>query len=162
MNSAARIQTRMLTSCNPPAAVLATVKEISPRLRPVAMLKVSGMATMVTNAGKASVYSSHFTLGVNSVISAPTRIKAGAVANTGITVTTGENNTAARNSRATTTLLRPVRADGNASGALNVTRHRRSSRQRAKDRSNGVGEQRAAHSRYFSLFDESGLLANAD
>src|SRR6267142_6330288 len=79
MNNTVRIQSRMLTSRNFPAATFTTVKEISLRLSPVAMLKVSGIATIVTNDGKASVYSSHFTLAMDYVISAPTRISAGAV-----------------------------------------------------------------------------------
>src|SRR2546426_10976330 len=103
-----------------PAATLTTVKEISPRLNPVAMLKVSGVATMVTKAGNASVYSSHFTLAMDWVISAPTRISAGAVAKAGITATTGEKNTAARNKAATITLLIPVRAPTATPAALSI------------------------------------------
>ena len=44
------------------------------------MLNVSGMASMVTKAGRASVKSVHFTRAIDSVINPPTRINAGAVA----------------------------------------------------------------------------------
>ncbi len=44
------------------------------------MLNVSGVASSVTNAGIASVNSRHSTRPMDSVISAPTRISAGAVA----------------------------------------------------------------------------------
>ncbi|MBZ5660269.1 MAG: LuxR C-terminal-related transcriptional regulator [Acidobacteriia bacterium] len=43
------------------------VKESSPRLSPVAMLKVSGVATSVMNAGKASLQSSQRTLATESL-----------------------------------------------------------------------------------------------
>jgi len=44
-----------------PVPSLMRVKESRPRLRPVAMVKVSGVATRVRNAGKASLKSSHRT-----------------------------------------------------------------------------------------------------
>ena len=44
------------------------------------MLNVSGVATSVTKAGIASVKSLHSTRPIDSVISAPTSISAGAVA----------------------------------------------------------------------------------
>ncbi len=53
------------------------------------MLKVSGVASSVTNAGIASVKSDQITRPMDSVISAPTRISAGAVAYPGIAVASG-------------------------------------------------------------------------
>ena len=44
-----------------PVPSLTKVKESKPTLRPVAMLKVSGVATSVRNAGKASLKSSQRT-----------------------------------------------------------------------------------------------------
>src|SRR6266487_3209373 len=61
MNSAVRIQMTALISRNLPAATFTSVYEISPKLSPVAMLNVSGVATSVTNAGIASVNSFHST-----------------------------------------------------------------------------------------------------
>ena len=63
-----------------PVPILMNVKESKPRLNPVAMLKVSGVATRVIKAGNASVKSCQCTLAREAHISAPTRIKAGAVA----------------------------------------------------------------------------------
>jgi hypothetical protein len=62
---------------------LTKVKESRPRLRPVAILKVRGVATNVRNAGKASVKSSQRTRATARHMSAPTRIRAGTVAYVG-------------------------------------------------------------------------------
>src|SRR5438445_7903762 len=106
-NNPVKIQSNTLTSLHFPAATFAAAYEITPKLNPVAMLNVSGVATSVTNAGNASVNSFHSTCAIDSVISAPTNSKAGAVANAGIAAATGEKNIAARNSAATITLLNP-------------------------------------------------------
>src|SRR5260370_42476275 len=84
------------------------------------MLKVRGVARRVTNAGNASVNSVQSTLAMDWVIRAPTRIKAGAVANAGMDAANGEQSMAARNSPATTTLLRPVRAPAATPAALSM------------------------------------------
>jgi len=63
-----------------PVPILMKVKESRPRLSPVAMLNVSGVATVVMNAGNASVKSSQSTLARDAHMSAPTKIRAGAVA----------------------------------------------------------------------------------
>ena len=60
---------------------LRNVKESMPRLRPVAMLNVSGVATKVRKAGNASVKSSQWTFATAPHISAPTRMSAGTVDN---------------------------------------------------------------------------------
>ena len=93
---------------------------ITPRLNPVAMLNVSGVASMVMNAGNASVKSAHFTCAMDCVINAPTRIRAGAVAKPGMAVANGENNKATRNNAATNTLLSPVRAPAAIPAALSM------------------------------------------
>ena len=79
INSPVRIQIRGLTSRRLPLASLRKVKEIRPRLRPVAMLKVSGVATTVRKAGKASVKSSQWTRATARHLKLPTKIRAGAV-----------------------------------------------------------------------------------
>src|ERR1700722_10712739 len=63
-----------------PVPILMKVNESRPRLNPVAILKVSGVAIDVINAGNASVKSFQSTLASEAHISAPTRISAGAVA----------------------------------------------------------------------------------
>ena len=63
-----------------PVPTLIKVKESMPRLSPVAMLNVRGVATRVRKAGKASLKSSQRTRATAPHISAPTRISAGAVA----------------------------------------------------------------------------------
>src|SRR2546423_1922497 len=109
-NNPVSIQSTMLTSRYLPAPSFTMENEITPRLNPVAMLNVSGVASMVMNAGNASVKSAHFTWAMDCVINAPTRISAGAVAKLGTAVANGENNNATRNNKATNTLLSPVRA----------------------------------------------------
>ena len=47
-----------------------------PRLRPVAILKVSGVASIVMKAGTASLKSLHSMCAIDCVISAPTKISA--------------------------------------------------------------------------------------
>src|SRR6266850_1405301 len=76
----------MLTSRYFPAPSFTVENEITPRLNPVAMLNVSGVASMVINAGNASVKSAHLTCAMDCVINAPTRIRAGAVAKPGMEV----------------------------------------------------------------------------
>src|SRR6266852_9761837 len=80
--SAERTQINGLISRALPVPILMNVKESRPRLSPVAMLNVRGVATSVINAGKASLKSSQRTLATEPHISAPTRISAGAVAYT--------------------------------------------------------------------------------
>src|SRR5271170_7353224 len=120
MKRIVRIQTSALTSLNLPDASFTTVYEISPRLRPVAMLKVSGVASMVINAGKASLKSFQFTSAKDCDIKTPTKIRAGAVAYAGIAVASGEQNIARRNSPATAMLLKPVRAPAATPAALSI------------------------------------------
>ena len=84
------------------------------------MLKVSGVATSVTNAGIASVKSSHSTRAMDSVISAPTRISAGAVAYPGIAPPAARKTSPAETSPATKTLLSPVRAPAATPAALSI------------------------------------------
>src|ERR1700756_1066235 len=73
-------QIKRLISRNFPAPTLMQVNDSKPKLNPVAILKVSGVATSVRNAGKASLKSSHSILASDPHINPPTRIKAGAVA----------------------------------------------------------------------------------
>src|SRR5579864_7878363 len=120
MKSKVRIQITGLTSRNRPAATFTNVYEINPKLSPVAILNVSGVASRVTNAGIASVKSDQTTRPIDSVISAPTTIKAGAVAYPGIAVASGVKKTAKRNSPATKTLLNPVRAPAATPAALSM------------------------------------------
>src|SRR5579859_1380744 len=106
-NSPVKIHSSTLISLHFPAANFAAVYEITPKLSPVAMLNVSGVATSVTNAGNASVNSFQSTCAIDSVISAPTSTSAGAVANAGIAA-------------ATITLLNPVRAPAATPAALSM------------------------------------------
>ena len=71
---------RGLTSFRRPAKSFRKVNDNSPRLNPVAMLNVNGVAIRVRNAGIESVKSSHFSLATAPHMSAPTMIRAGAVA----------------------------------------------------------------------------------
>ncbi|BAF60541.1 hypothetical protein PTH_2360 [Pelotomaculum thermopropionicum SI] len=64
---------------------------------------------MVKNAGRASVKSSKRMLTTSPIISKPTIIRTGAVAQAGISATRGAKITAARKRSATTTAARPVR-----------------------------------------------------
>src|SRR5258708_23442541 len=90
-NNPVKIHSSTLTSLHFPAANFAAVYEITPKLNPVAMLNVSGVATSVTNAGNASVKSFHSTCAIDSVISAPTSTTTVAVANAAIAAATAEN-----------------------------------------------------------------------
>src|ERR1700722_20651373 len=74
------------------APIFKQVNESRPRLSPVAMLNVNGVATNVRNAGKASLKSSQRTFAIELHISAPTRISAGAVAYVGIAATSGSQD----------------------------------------------------------------------
>ena len=65
------IQISGLISWYRPEPTLPKVKDRRPRLSPVAMRKVSGVATTVMNAGNASLKSSHFTRAMQPHISAP-------------------------------------------------------------------------------------------
>jgi len=122
------------------------------------MLKVSGVAISVTKAGKASLNSFHSTCAMDSVINAPTRISAGAVANAGIAAATGEKNMAARNNAATIMLLSPVRAGG----TFDIAGDRGCAGQRAENGSDSIGEQRASDTRDLSVLDEPALFADAN
>src|SRR5882672_10888769 len=77
---AERTQISGLISRALPVPILMKVNERRPRLNPVAMLNVRGVATRVMKAGNASLKSSQRTLATEPHISAPTRIRAGAVA----------------------------------------------------------------------------------
>ena len=63
-----------------PDATFTIVYEINPRLSPVAMLNVRGVASIVTNAGTASLKSCQAICEIDCVIRTPTKINAGAVA----------------------------------------------------------------------------------
>src|SRR5215470_5984487 len=67
------------------------------------------MASMVRNAGIASVISPHLIEVTAPIINAPTMINAGAVAMGGIAPATGEKNIARTKSAATVTAVKPVR-----------------------------------------------------
>src|SRR3954463_2086218 len=97
MNKAVRTHSTVLISRYLPEATFTAVYAITPRLNPVAMLKVNGIATTVINAGNASVKSAHCTRAIDCIIKAPTRMSAGAVAKPGIAEAMGEQNIAARN-----------------------------------------------------------------
>jgi len=75
-----RTQISGLTSRCLPLPSFTKVNDKTPRLRPVAMLKVSGVATSVRKAGKASLKSSQRMRATAPLISTPTRTRAGAVA----------------------------------------------------------------------------------
>src|SRR5215469_192697 len=110
IKSPVRIHTSRLISRTFPDATFTTVYEINPRLSPVAILNVRGVAIMVMNAGTASLKSLHSMCAIDCVISAPTTMSAGAVAYPGMAAASGEQNMAARKKIATNTLLSPVRA----------------------------------------------------
>src|SRR5512145_1716576 len=82
---------------------------MNPSASPLAIENVSGIASMVRNAGIASVISSHLIDVTAPIISAPTMIKAGAVAIGGIAPATGAKNMARTKRAATVTAVSPVR-----------------------------------------------------
>ena len=96
------------------------VKERRPRLSPVAMLKVSGVATVVMKAGNASVKSSQSTFAKDAHMSAPTKMSAGAVAYVGTAATSGAQKIAVTNSAAIKTFPRPVLAPAATPAALSI------------------------------------------
>ena len=99
---------------------------------------------------------------MDSVISAPTTINAGAVAYPGIAAAKGAQNAASRISPRQIHVAEPGPSTCRDSrGALDVAGHRRRSGQRAENGAHGVGHQRSANPRNLSVFDESALLANS-
>ena len=84
------------------------------------MLNVSGVATSVRKAGKASVKSFHRTLATAPHMSEPTMMSAGAVAYEGMAAMTGAQNIATRKHPAITRLPRPVRAPAATPAALSM------------------------------------------
>ena len=73
------------------------------------MLNVSGIISIVRNAGTAIIGSVQAISAAFVIIMLPTRINAGAVAAEGITPTSGATNRAARNSSPVTIAVTPLR-----------------------------------------------------
>ena len=98
------------------------------------------------------------------IISAPTRISAGAVAAAGIACTKGAKNSVHRNSSPDDDAGQPgAAADGNARSALDVARHRTRAGERADDHGERVREQDPVQSRNGSVGGhESGALGDRD
>src|ERR1700693_2073914 len=115
MKSPVRTEIRGLISLRFPVEIFRNVKEIMPRLKPVAMLKVRGVATRVRKAGKASVKSFQLTLATAPHMREPTMM--GAVAKEGMAAITGAQNIAAMKNPEITRLPRPVRAPAANPGA---------------------------------------------
>ena len=90
------------------------------RFNPGAMLKVTGVAMAVINAGNASVKSSQSILASDAHMSAPTRMSAGAEAYVGTAATSGAQKIAATKSAAISTLPSPVRAPAATPAALSI------------------------------------------
>jgi len=89
-------------------------------LQPVAMLKVSGVATMVTNAGNASVYSCHFTLASGLRHQCANENQRGRGCEGRYDRHQGEKNAAARNRAADHHIASPVRAPTATPAALST------------------------------------------
>ena len=79
-----------------------------PNAKPLAIENVSGMVIRVRKAGTATIGSAHSISVTAEIISAPTRINAGAVAAMGMLATSGATNKAIRNSRPVTIEAMPV------------------------------------------------------
>ena len=85
------------------------VKAVKPKASPLAMLKVSGMAIIVRNAGMAMTASSQSISFIGDIMRLPTTINAGAVAAAGTAPINGAMNNMAANNKPVTIAVTPVR-----------------------------------------------------
>src|SRR6267143_4932426 len=120
MNSAVSTYTSQFTSRNSPRATFNTVYAVNPIDSPLAMLNVSGMVTIVRNAGIATTVFDHGISATCDIISEPTMMSAGAVAAAGMAPTSGATNNATKNSRPVTIAVTPVRPPATTPAALSI------------------------------------------
>ena len=83
-------------------------KLVKPNAKPLAIEPVSGIMTMVRNAGRASEKSVKLIFPTSCIMSAPTRMRGGAVAKPGTRPTSGAKISAMRKQTETVTAVSPV------------------------------------------------------
>src|SRR5579872_6393923 len=109
MNNAASTYTSQLTLRNSPRATFRITYAVKPNARPLAMLNVKGIVTIVKNAGTETTGSDHGISAECAIMSEPMTISAGAVAAPGIAPTAGAIKSATQNSNPVVIAVTPVR-----------------------------------------------------